>query len=295
MPIGVSIAVIDKSISRSDNRGMGSVYTDSHVSVGTISYPPGGTYGPRIQTDYQLVMLHTGDLRVTIDGRMHHVPKGHVALLTPGHTEFFAFASDEESWHSWIGLRRADLTAAQHESLDRAPLLLPISLAMQAYMDLALADQALTTIEPLLNALAHAALFLYLGEAQRQLSTHHAQHRAVLASRHYLHEHASAQVTLAELAQAVGVAPAHLIRLFRRDVGTTPMAYLWTERTRRGVELLRYTGLSVAEVADRTGFMTSFHFSRRVRLQTGLSPTELRRVAWQMHPRRQQDPRQGSE
>jgi len=276
------MAAIDKPISRSDNRAMGSFYTDDQLYVGVITYPPGGTYGPRVQTDYQLVMLHTGDLHLTIDGHTRHVPKGHVALLAPGHTEFFAFATDQESRHSWISLRRPQLTVAHQESLRRAPLSLPISPAMQAYTDLAFADHDLTTTGPLLNALGHAALFLYLGEAQRHVSPPHTAHPAVTSGRHYLREHAAEQVTLADVALNVGVTPAHLIRLFRRHLATTPMAYLWTERTRRGVELLRYTGLSIAEVADRTGFMTSFHFSRRVKQQTGLSPTELRRAAWQM-------------
>jgi AraC family transcriptional regulator of arabinose operon len=260
---------------------MNSLYLDEHLNVGTITYPPGGTYGPRVQSDYQLVMVHTGDLQVTIDSTVYHVPKGHVALLTPGHTEFFTFAQDEATWHSWISLRRPQLTAAQWESLTQAPRCLPLSPAMQSYADLALADHDLPTIGPLLLALGHDALLLYLGEAQRRSSAPPTDHPAVSAGRQYMREHAIRQMTLAEIALAAGVTPAHLIRLFRRHLGTTPMAYLWSERTRRGVDLLHHSGLSVAQVAERVGFSTPFHFSRRVKQQTGLSPTALRRAAWQ--------------
>lgn len=42
--------------------------------VGNIVYPPGGRYGPRLQADIQLVLLHTGSMEVRIDGITHAVP-----------------------------------------------------------------------------------------------------------------------------------------------------------------------------------------------------------------------------
>ncbi len=39
--------------------------------------------------------------------------------------------------------------------------------------------------------------------------------------------------------------------------------------------------VSVGEIAKRSGFQTSYHFSRRVRQATGLSPLEVRQQAWQ--------------
>ena len=52
----------------------------------------------------------------------------------------------------------------------------------------------------------------------------------------------------ADLASAAHIAPEHLVRLFRRELGTTPMRYLWDERVREGVYLLEHTGLGVTEV-----------------------------------------------
>jgi AraC-like DNA-binding protein len=44
-----------------------------------------------------------------------------------------------------------------------------------------------------------------------------------------------------------------------------------------GIDLLQHTGLPVGTIADRCGFKTVYHFSRRVKRATGSSPTELRR------------------
>src|SRR5688572_16368736 len=73
------------------------------VSVGEVTYPPGGRLGPRWQDDVQLVLVHSGSARIAVDDRepvTHAV--GTVALLLPGHREHFAFAADEPTHHSWI-------------------------------------------------------------------------------------------------------------------------------------------------------------------------------------------------
>ncbi|MDQ0900356.1 MULTISPECIES: AraC family ligand binding domain-containing protein [unclassified Paenibacillus] len=72
------------------------------ATVGTIVYPPGGRYGPRIQPDIQLVFLHTGSMEVAIDGVHFRLEPGNVALLKPGHIEYFTFADEQDSWHRWV-------------------------------------------------------------------------------------------------------------------------------------------------------------------------------------------------
>ena len=58
------------------------------------------------------------------------------------------------------------------------------------------------------------------------------------------------------------------MRAFRAEHGTTPMAYLWERRTALGIDLLSHTGLPLKAVAERCGFRTTHHFSRRVRAAT---------------------------
>jgi AraC-like DNA-binding protein len=87
-------------------------------------------------------------------------------------------------------------------------------------------------------------------------------------------------LTLEHVARAAHVTPAHLIRSFRAAHGTTPKAYLWERRVALGVDLLANTGLPPAAVAERCGFKTVHHFSRRVKLATGLPPAALRIARW---------------
>ena len=100
-------------------------------------------------------------------------------------------------------------------------------------------------------------------------------------ARRYLHVNfANPAIDLGQVARAAHVSPAHLVRRFRAELGTTPMAYLWQRRVAAGIDLLTNTGLLVGQIAARTGFTSVYHFSRRVKQQTGVSPTQVRENRW---------------
>jgi AraC-like DNA-binding protein len=239
----------------------------THLSVGTVTYPPGGTLGPRRQRDVQLVLVHAGSARVAVDGREHRIAVGEVGLLLPGHRERFAFDADVSTRHSWVQVRVPQLSAAQRARLEQLPAVLPLTPALDAIAReaVATAASALPNARALLAHLAAAALWRYVGEAARRFI--HAN----------LHDPA---LTLDDVAAAAHVTPAHLIRSFRAEHGTTPKAYLWERRVALGVDLLANTGLPIAAIAGRCGFTTPHHFSRRVRQATGLPPGALRRARW---------------
>jgi transcriptional regulator GlxA family with amidase domain len=56
----------------------------------------------------------------------------------------------------------------------------------------------------------------------------------------------------------------------------TPAGYLWKVRANRGHQMLLRTGLTIAEITFQCGYKNPFHFSRQIRQQFGMSPTEVR-------------------
>jgi AraC family transcriptional regulator of arabinose operon len=246
----------------------------ARVSVGEVTYPPGGRLGPRRQDDTQLVLVHSGSARIAVDdGPPATVRAGSVALLHPGHREHFAFDDDVPTHHSWVQAHGVRLPAG-------LPAELPLSTALAELVRTAVeADRApLPTGRSVVAALAAAALLRYAGEAEAGAGR---PGDAVERARAFLHAHlADPDVDLAAVAAAAHVSPAHLVRRFRAELGVTPIAYLWQRRVATGVDLLKHTGLPVGDVAARAGFKSVYHFSRRVREGTGRSPTELRRARW---------------
>jgi AraC-like DNA-binding protein len=243
------------------------------VSAGEVTYPPGGTLGPRRQDDVQLVVLHSGSMTVWVDGEPRGAGPGTVSLLLPGHDERFAFDSHRPTRHSWMQARVPEIPDDVHARLAGLPLSLPLSPAMADLERLLLGR----VTEPLLLALGASMLWRYVAEADAAVAPTSAPVESALS---FVHDNLARPLSLRDIAHAAGVAPAHLSRLFRAHVGTTPMAYVWGRRVDAGVELLASTGLPVGTIAERCGFQTSFHFARRVRRATGATPTEIRRRAW---------------
>ena len=253
----------------------------AHVSVGSVIYPPGGRLGPRRQADLQLVLLHAGSARIRIDdeppGRL---AAGQVRLLLPGHRERFAFDDEQPTRHAWVQAHVPELPAEALRRLRRLPAVLPLSPALDALVREAVgtAATALPTSAPIVSHLAMAALWRFVGEAERQAPE---RARPVDDAERFIDRHlGSPGLTLDGIADAAHVSRAHLIRSFKRVHGITPMAYVWRRRVALAAELLGGTGLPLAAVAERCGFKTEQHFSRRVRQATGMAPGELRRERW---------------
>jgi AraC-like DNA-binding protein len=255
---------------------VGAVLSEIDVSAGIVTYPPGGTLGPRAQHHLQLVLVHDGSARILVDDRERELRAGHVGLLRPGHRERFAFDLDDPTRHSWIQARLPELAAR----FERLPEALPLSPALETLTReaVATAAAALPTAPEVLASLAAAALWRYAGEAERGRPE---APRPVDDARRYIHANLhDPGLTLSDIARAVHVTPEHLIRSFRAAETPTPMAYVWERRVALATDLLAGTGLPLAAVAQRCGFKTPHHFSRRVKQATGLPPGALRRGRW---------------
>jgi AraC-like DNA-binding protein len=255
------------------------------LHYGEIVYPPGGGFGPRLQISYQLVLIYRGCMTVWIDGEPMAVGANTTTLLLPGPEERFEFDRNGETHHAWVHLFLEDLPWPLKERLKAVVKVIELSEGMAELMRqlLALRTSQLPTSEELRRTVAAQMLWRYIGEAEL-LSTS-AQSRvhseAIERAQRYMQFRLHEPLTLPLIANALAISPAHLIRLFRSHLGQTPIEYLWRQRVKLGVDLLQETGLNVEQIAMRCGFKTSYHFSRRMKALTGLTPTQVRRQAHQ--------------
>jgi len=83
-------------------------------------------------------------------------------------------------------------------------------------------------------------------------------------------------LSLEEMACAVGLSAAHFSEVFRKTTGRTPHQCLLWYRVQRAKEMLRSAEMRVLDVAVACGFKTQQHFARVFREICGASPTEYR-------------------
>lgn len=82
-------------------------------------------------------------------------------------------------------------------------------------------------------------------------------------------------LTLSELAVAADLSVSHFLRAFQRHTGETPHRHIVRRRLERAIALLQESAVSVAEVADETGFATPAHFVATFRRIMGVTPGAL--------------------
>ena len=97
---------------------------------------------------------------------------------------------------------------------------------------------------------------------------------AIEKSLEHIRRHFSEKITVPDLCSISFVTPQHLIRLFKKHLGFTPIEYINRNKIARAIEMLRSTELSVKEIAYSLGFDNPNYFSRLFMKEVGLSPLQ---------------------
>jgi len=83
-------------------------------------------------------------------------------------------------------------------------------------------------------------------------------------------------LTVADLARAARLSPAHFSREFRRTFGEPPHRYLLTRRLERAATLLRNTDRSVTDICFAVGLTSVGSFTTSFRRVYGVTPLAYR-------------------
>lgn len=177
----------------------------------------------------------------------------------------------------WCYFSSASLTDDDWTRLARSPRVLPMSSTLISLFSCALAidDDEDELSKDIRNSLGRTVFLEYLRCASAGHS-HGVLPRGVRSVKRMIDRDPGRRWTLAELAEGGGTTTGHLIHLFKEHLGFTPFEYLWDQRHARALIMLKTSTLSIEQIAYRTGFQSSAHFSRAVKKRSGQSPKSLR-------------------
>lgn len=255
------------------------------VAIGDLLYAKGGSFGPRIQADFQLVVIHSGSLSLKLDHETIEVPENHGVLLAPGHKEHFFFARDRDTHHSWVAV--APDAVPQEMRDEFAHLRGPVPFLGRMASLLAIAKKNTGPSfgpESLQDGLYFGIAISILCDFAAFVSAGHnlatASDLVLSQMERFLDDTYTRPTALHQIARAVGVSEQHLLKLCRVAGRPTPMKQLYAKRLEIAADLLLHTGFSVAEIAQRCGFVNQFHFSRKFKQAVGYSPLKWRGQLW---------------
>ncbi len=211
-------------------------------------------------------------------GREVTLTKGQALLMDCRSPQSYGTAPGHGHWyHMWAHVDGGGVSlAGQALGLPRlVPVNMPLSRLQPHFSVLfdlleheSLENQARTS-------LAVHGIMCELMVAARQAAPTGDDDPVALACAH-IAEHYAEKLTIDDLAAVAAVSPSYLIRLFKRQLGTTPHDYLLRHRITRAKELLAETALTSAAIAQRTGFASESNFSYRFKQMVGQGPRAYR-------------------
>lgn len=94
----------------------------------------------------------------------------------------------------------------------------------------------------------------------------------------YIRKHLNEAIELEKLAEISCLSKDHFIRLFKKELGTTPLQYINQKKIEKAQLLLITEELAVKEIAFQLAFNDYSYFNRLFKKTTGVTPQEYRRL-----------------
>ena len=216
----------------------------------------------------ELVLEGAGWL--SVGGRYYDVEEGDVYILPPGLDHEYA-ADRQRPWRKLFFNAGGSLAEALIGCYGLKTFYLPAWRKPEIFHRMRqLYEGSDTDVREEAAVLLHRLIAAAAGGAQSSYSD------AVAAALEFIEANLQRRIGLAEIAAAAFLSPSQASRLFRKETGYTPCAYLGRRRIERAMQLLRGTDLRVGDIAARLQFADAFYFSNAFRKAVGCSPTQYR-------------------
>ena len=258
-------------------------YTDnvelSIFNCGRESCRPSHTWGPGVRDHYLIHLVVSGKGVYQVGGVSHTLQEGDLFLAKPN--QLITYAADEsDPWeYYWVGFNGACASKLVQQ--------MPFSDARPVHhcKDLHAVREALYNIylsrgpEPQCEALMTGYLYIFMAHMMKEArdtmpNVGSSSSQYVLAAIKYIQFNYSHDISVDDIAKAVGVSRSHLYRVFMSNVGQSPIDYLTNYRVGEACSLLKSSNLSIAEIAVSVGFFDQFYFSRVFKKVKGVPPSK---------------------
>jgi AraC-like DNA-binding protein len=221
-------------------------------------------------------------------GQEVRVEKGQALLMDCRSPQSYGTAPDCSRWdHLWAHVDGAGVAAIGQ--LMGLPTLIPVQLresyARKCFEEIASNVQHENAPATLRTSLAVHKLLSAMAVELAESALQGSEAKPIERAMRVVGERFAEGITVDDLAAAAKVSSSYLMRLFKRQLGTSPYNYLLRYRITKARELLAETDEPVVQIAREVGFSSESNFSYRFSKMVGQSPRAYR----QSSPMRQGD------
>ena len=222
---------------------------------------PRGHFGVGMRGYYMIHYVDEGRGRLFLDGREETVTKGQAFVILP--YEDAKYVADENDPWSYTFICFNGVIAEKLKSLQRRVFDLP----SEPFEVL----RKLEVREDTREEMATAALYMIFAAMLSGISTkpNYVERAVNMINTTYF----SDELTVAGIADEMGLDRRYLSRLFKGQMGMTVQNYIIKVRMENAKKILK-SGTAVSVTAELVGYSDNFNFSKMFKKYTGVSPKQ---------------------
>ena len=103
-----------------------------------------------------------------------------------------------------------------------------------------------------------------------------ASNRQVASAIDYIYNHILEPISVEQLAEAIGISPTYLSRIFKKDLGISVSEYIRQRKIDVAKNLLRFTDYDFVTISNMLSFSSQSHFIQQFKSHVGVTPKVYR-------------------
>ena len=233
---------------------------------------------------YLFFIVENGKGSLLYGGKQYELNTGDCVMINC--RQNYAHSTSDDLWTiRWVHFTGPSMPMIYNKYLERGgrPAFRPEqtfkqyrSILKQIY-DTAMSDSYVRDME--INTLLSEMLTILMKDAWNPVNEDDNQNRSdISAIKTYLDLHSSEKITLDELSEQFFLEKTYLSRLFKDTYGTSPIDYVIQNRITNAKTKLRFTDMTIEEIAYACGFNSATYFARIFRKIENMSPREYREL-----------------
>jgi len=245
------------------------------------------TRRPRGRPDYQLLYVAAGKAHFFFDGTDRIVSAGQMVLYLPRQEQHYTYFGDDKPEVYWIhftGSNVKNILRRYQIPLEEPVFTCGVSSGYsQLFKSIILELQTRQAGYQELCEMYLQQLFLLVQRSRLAPPPTPGSRlqEEIQAVCRWFNEHYNEEIVIEQVARQQNMSVAWFQRSFKQLTGQTPMQYILALRIRNAIGLLESTDSNITEIAAIVGYDNPLYFSRLFRKQTGVSPTQYRKLVQQ--------------
>lgn len=251
------------------------------TQCGITGYSGGHSYGPYYYPQYSAHFVISGKGTYIADGKSYSLKAGEGFMIMPD--VLITYTADEEDpWeYIYASFDGADAeTLVRSAGLSRDNMIFSFEMTDEILSDLNRMRECSKDISSKSYDITGCFLLVMSKLVKSETEKNGGfllPEQYIRKALSYIDDHYHNGIKINEIAANMGLDRTYLYKLFKKNLGISPIEYLNNYRLERAVSLMSHDDITMEEIASSVGFCDTSHFCKAFSKKFGVTPGEYRK------------------